>query len=137
MDHLPVPLDMLVEDLHRQASLLGQERDIQVVLRTTASAVVLGDELRLRELSQPFDNAVKYLPRREVDIALTIEQTRRTVSVTDRGIGIAQISRRSSTGSIEPMSTGLYQEGHGPWAVHLRLDCRIPSRAYRGPEQGR
>ncbi len=26
MEHLPVPLDTLVEDLHRQASLLGQER---------------------------------------------------------------------------------------------------------------
>jgi len=62
MDHLPVPLDTLVEDLHRQASLLGQERDIQVVLRTTASAVVLGDELRLRELFlNLLDNAVNTL----------------------------------------------------------------------------
>jgi signal transduction histidine kinase len=92
MEHLPVPLDALVEDLHRQASLLGQERDIQVVLRATVPAVVLGDELRLRELFlNLLDNAVKYSrPGGVVDIALMIEQTHARVSVTDHGIGIAQ-----------------------------------------------
>ena len=92
MEHLPVPLDTLIEDVHRQASLLGQERDIQVTLRTTASAVVVGDELRLRELFlNLLDNAVKYSrPGGTVDIALTIEQGEARVSVTDRGIGIAQ-----------------------------------------------
>lgn len=92
MEHLPVPLDTLVEDLHRQASLLGQERDIHVVLRATAQAVVLGDELRLRELFlNLLDNAVKYSrPGGAVDIALTIEQTHARVSITDHGIGIAQ-----------------------------------------------
>jgi two-component system OmpR family sensor kinase len=91
MEHLPIPLDTLIEDVHRQASLLGQERDIQVELRTTASAVVLGDELRLRELFLNLvDNAVKYsCPGGTVDIALTIDQSHVWVSVTDRGIGIA------------------------------------------------
>ncbi|HSQ92641.1 MAG TPA: ATP-binding protein, partial [Nitrospiraceae bacterium] len=72
-------------------SLLGQEQDIQVVLRTTAAAVVLGDELRLRELFlNLLDNAVKYSrPNGTVDIALSIEQTQARVSVIDHGIGIA------------------------------------------------
>jgi signal transduction histidine kinase len=92
MERLPVPLDTLIEDLHRQASLLGHERDIQVILTTTAPAVVLGDELRLRELFlNLLDNAVKYsYPSGTVDVALTIEQTQARVTVTDRGIGIAQ-----------------------------------------------
>jgi signal transduction histidine kinase len=92
MERLSVPLDTLIEDLHRQASLLGHERDIQVVLKTTAPAVVLGDELRLRELFlNLLDNAVKYsYPSGTVDVSLTIEQTQARVTVTDRGIGIAQ-----------------------------------------------
>jgi heavy metal sensor kinase len=92
MDRLPVSLDTLIEDLHRQASLLGHEREIQVVLQSTAPAVVLGDELRLRELFlNLLDNAVKYSHSGgTVDVALAIEQTQARVSVTDRGIGIAQ-----------------------------------------------
>jgi signal transduction histidine kinase len=92
MERLPVSLDTLIEDLLRQASLLGHEREIQVVLKATAPAVVLGDELRLRELFlNLLDNAVKYsYPSGIVDVGLTIEQAQARVTVTDRGIGIAQ-----------------------------------------------
>ncbi len=92
MEHLPVPLDSLIEDVQRQASLLGQERDVQVVLRATTLAVVSGDELRLRELFLNLaDNAIKYSrPGGTVEMALTIEQRQARLSVTDHGIGIAQ-----------------------------------------------
>ncbi len=91
MERLPVRLETLIEDIHRQASLLGQERDIQIVLGTVTPAIVLGDELRLRELFLNLvDNAIKYSnPSGTVDIALTVEQGEVKLSVADRGIGIA------------------------------------------------
>jgi two-component system OmpR family sensor kinase len=54
--------------------------------------VVLGDELRLRELFlNLLDNAVKYSHAAgTIDIAVTIDQSHVRVSVTDHGIGIAQ-----------------------------------------------
>ncbi|MDH4186768.1 MAG: heavy metal sensor histidine kinase [Nitrospira sp.] len=92
MEHLPVSLESLVEDVQRQASLLGQERKVQVALTRTAPAVVLGDELRLRELFLNLvDNAVKYSrPGGTVEMALTVEQGKARLSVTDHGIGIVQ-----------------------------------------------
>ncbi|MCX5725296.1 MAG: heavy metal sensor histidine kinase [Nitrospirae bacterium] len=92
MEHLPVSLDSLIEDVQRQASLLGQEREVQVVLSCTAPAVVSGDELRLRELFLNLvDNAIKYSRSGgTVEMALTIEQGQARLSVTDHGIGITQ-----------------------------------------------
>lgn len=92
MEHLPVSLDSLIEDVQRQGALLGQERDVQVLLSATTPAVVLGDELRLRELFLNLvDNAIKYSRSGgTVEMALTIEQGQARLSVTDHGIGIAQ-----------------------------------------------
>jgi len=92
MEHLPVSLDSLIEDVQRQGSLLGQERDVQVLLSATTPAVVLGDELRLRELFLNLvDNAIKYSRSGgTVEMALTIEQGQARLSVTDHGIGITQ-----------------------------------------------
>ena len=63
-----------------------------MLFRSTAPAVVLGDELRLRELFlNLLDNAVKYSrPSGTVDITLTIDQTHARMSVADHGIGIVQ-----------------------------------------------
>src|SRR5262245_62223696 len=92
MERLPVKLESLVEDIHRQASLLGQERDVQVVLGLMTPAIVLGDELRLRELFLNLvDNAVKYsLPGGAVDISLLTESDQATALFTDQGIGISR-----------------------------------------------
>lgn len=90
MERLPVQLESLLEDIHRQASLLGQERGIQVEIGLTKPVTVLGDELRLRELFLNLvDNAVKYSkPGGSVEIALTTEADQARITITDHGIGI-------------------------------------------------
>lgn len=91
MESLPVALESLVEDIYRQATLLGQDRNIEVVLGTVMPAVVQGDELRLRELLLNLvENAVKYShPGGKVEIALLTDGQQARLSVTDQGIGIA------------------------------------------------
>lgn len=86
----PVRLDALVEDIHRQAAVLGQEQAIQVTVGTVAPVAVQGDELRLRELLLNLvDNAVKYSrPGGKVEIALARDGATARLSVADRGIGI-------------------------------------------------
>lgn len=92
MERLPVRLESLLDDVHRQAILLGQERGVQVMLGFVTSATVMGDELRLRELFlNLLDNAVKYSSSGgSVEIALHKESDHTKVSITDHGIGIAR-----------------------------------------------
>jgi len=91
MAFLPVKLEYLVEDIHRQATLLGQDRNVEVVLGTITPAVVLGDELRLRELLLNLvENAIKYShPGGKVEVSLLTEGHHARVLVTDQGIGIS------------------------------------------------
>ncbi|MCS6897774.1 MAG: HAMP domain-containing histidine kinase, partial [Nitrospira sp.] len=90
MECRPVALESLVEDIHRQATLLGQDRQIEVVLGTVMPAVVQGDELRLRELLLNLvENAVKYShPNGKVEISLVTDGQQAVLSVSDQGIGI-------------------------------------------------
>lgn len=91
MECAPVRLEALVEDIQRQACLLGQEGHVEVVLGTVRPATVLGDELRLRELLLNLvDNAVKYSkPGGKVEINLLTESGEARLAVVDQGIGIA------------------------------------------------
>ena len=91
VESLPVAMESLVEDIHRQAMLLGQDRNIEVVLGTVMPVVVQGDDLRLRELLLNLvENAMKYsYPGGKVEIALLNDGREARLSVTDHGIGIA------------------------------------------------
>ncbi|HEX9741482.1 MAG TPA: heavy metal sensor histidine kinase [Nitrospiraceae bacterium] len=90
MASLPVRLDELIRDVHKQASVLGQEHGAQVSLGPLTSATVLGDELRLRELLLNLvDNAVKYSkPGGRVEVSLATAGGWARLSVSDQGIGI-------------------------------------------------
>jgi two-component system, OmpR family, sensor kinase len=96
MESKPVALEALVEDIHRQATLLGQDRSIEVVLGIVMPALVQGDELRLRELLLNLvENAVKYShPGGKIEIGLVTDGQQAIVSVSDQGIGIAPEDHR-------------------------------------------
>lgn len=91
MESLPIRLDVLVEDIQRQAALLGQDQGIQVTLGPVEPATIRGDELRIRELLLNLvANAVKYSrPGGKVPISLVSEGNSARLRVTDDGIGIA------------------------------------------------
>ncbi len=91
VESLPVAMELLVEDIHRQAKLLAQDRNIEVLLGTVMPVVVQGDDLRLRELLLNLvENAMKYShPDGKVEIALLNDGREARLSVTDHGIGIA------------------------------------------------
>ena len=91
MERRPVRLDALVEDIQRQAAVLGQEQGIEVLITAVQPATVIGDEFRLRELVLNLvDNAVNYSrPGDKVEMALTTEANTARLSVSDHGIGIS------------------------------------------------
>ncbi len=91
VESLPVAMESLVEDIHRQAKLLAQDRHIEVLLGTVMPVVVQGDDLRLRELLLNLvENAMKYSHSDgKVEIALLNDGREARLSVTDYGIGIA------------------------------------------------
>jgi two-component system, OmpR family, sensor kinase len=90
----PVRLDTLVQDIERQAIVLGSlgpgAPQVQIVEGPVEPISVLGDELRLRELLLNLvDNAIKYSnPGGKVELSLTRLGATAQLSVKDAGIGI-------------------------------------------------
>lgn len=100
MEALPVALEALVVDVHRQARLLGQDRNIDVTLGAVMPVVVQGDDLRLRELLLNLvENAMKYShPGGKVEISLVRERKEARLSIADHGIGIAPVDHKKIFG---------------------------------------
>ena len=137
----PVRLDLLLEDIQRQAGLLDQEREVDVVIETIQPATVQGDELRLRELILNIvDNAVKYsYAQGTVEIDLRVEGQRARLSVRDHGIGIPP--RRAQT-NFRPLLSNRrrarpHQERHRARLSDLCLDCGVAPWTYRSPKRSR
>jgi heavy metal sensor kinase len=90
MESNPIRLDQLVEDIQRQAAVLGQDQQVRVVSGPSEPVTVQGDELRLRELILNLvDNGIKYSRRGGiVSLALSRDKDHARLSIADSGIGI-------------------------------------------------
>jgi len=90
MESKPVRLDLLLEDLKRQADVLGHEQAVHIVIGLLEPATVGGDDMRLRELFlNLLDNAIKYsAPGGRVEISAEPRANEWVITVRDTGTGI-------------------------------------------------
>ena len=91
-----IRFDELVREVQLQATVLGQDRQVETVIEHVDSLTIIGDELRLRELLLNLvDNAIKYShPNSKVQISLTALGTQAELKVRDFGIGISSIEQQ-------------------------------------------
>lgn len=87
----PVELGPLVQEVYETALILGEGAGVKVTMPFTTDVVVMGDQIRLRQLFLNLvTNAIKYnRPGGRVDIGLGQHPGNVTFAVRDTGIGIA------------------------------------------------
>jgi heavy metal sensor kinase len=83
-------LNELVRDLVEQMQMVAAMKNIEVTARTANPAPVLGDSLRLRQLTiNLIDNAIKYTPSGgRIEVRVERQQRQALLRVRDTGIGI-------------------------------------------------
>ncbi len=86
----PVRIDDLVKELYEDALLLSTGKNLRIELRETASAYVLGDETRLRQLFRILiSNAVQYTDRGgSIILQCDVEASHVAITFEDTGVGI-------------------------------------------------
>ncbi|MGC8595450.1 MAG: sensor histidine kinase [Candidatus Kryptoniota bacterium] len=88
----PVNFDKLIEEITEDAIVLAEQKQISVAVEKIEPVVVLGDEIRLRQMVLNLvDNAIKYTPEHG-SIFISLERTDGTAKLTvrDTGIGIPE-----------------------------------------------
>jgi two-component system OmpR family sensor kinase len=86
----PLRLDSLVNEIKEDAEVLAEQKKINISVSKLDEAVVIGDEIRLRQLMlNLIDNAIKYTPEGG-KVTLLLEKSNGEVKfvVEDTGIGI-------------------------------------------------
>jgi len=85
----PVEISQLLKELHEDAIILSTSKNLIVKLVADQSFVVLGDEIRLRQLFRILiTNAIHYTDVGEIRIACRMKDGKVFVDITDTGIGI-------------------------------------------------
>lgn len=135
----PVRMDLLVEQLAKQFSLLASQKKIALDWKVQAGATVHGDEERLQQLLViVFDNAIKYTPDNGyIHIACQRSGGEVTVLVKDSGIGVApeelpklferfyrgdKVRRRTDGGTGLGLSIAQWIVGRHQGRIHARSE---------------
>ena len=94
IQHEPVDVQHLVNELYEDATLLSSDKQLDIRLEQTQPARVSGDETRLRQLFRILlTNAIQYTdPGGSVALACSTHDGTVTVMIKDTGIGIPQES---------------------------------------------
>lgn len=123
----PVQLGQLVEEAFDDAQILGQSRNLEVVLDKRDDAVVDGDRHRLRQLLLILtDNAVKYnRPGGTIHIAMSLMDETAELQITNTGAGYSTaklenvftpfVRGENARGLVEGCGLGL---AIAEWIVH-------------------
>ncbi len=90
LQHQPVNLVALVEELREQFEMTGEDRDIRIHVDLPATAVVQGDRIQLERLiTNLVTNAIKYSsPGGLITVAIQPSADAVVLLVEDQGIGI-------------------------------------------------
>lgn len=85
-----VDVQQLIQDLYEDAQLLASGRDLHIELAADEQALVMGDQLRLRQLFRILlTNAIQYTDAGgTIRLTCRREKDRAVISVEDTGIGI-------------------------------------------------
>jgi len=91
LDRSPVDMVALAADAVQDARAVAPDRDISLTVAAGDAAVVLGDDLRLRQvLSNLVSNALSHTPAGSpVDVEVAVRSGEVHLSVRDRGPGLA------------------------------------------------
>lgn len=91
LERRPLPIDVLLAEIAESLAITAQAKRIVVDCRLGSSAVVDGDENRLRQVFwNIFSNALKFTPEGgAVSLTTRFDGTHAVVEIADTGIGIA------------------------------------------------
>ncbi len=90
IQHEPVTIVPLLEEIADDAVMLAAEKPLEVILATNQPAIVTGDAHRLRQLFRILiSNAVQYTdPGGRITLSSSVSEANVKISVSDTGIGI-------------------------------------------------
>jgi heavy metal sensor kinase len=90
----PFPLDLILKETAEDFRLLGEKRNIKVVIQRLDPAEFMGDEQLMRRLLLNLsDNALKYTSHGQITYSLALSQESVEIRIADTGIGIPDEER--------------------------------------------